>query len=67
VNLGRLFILLGIAVLAIVTVVGLTRPVRVEPATSPEPTPTETAATDGGALDSMLDAVRIEHQMKHGR
>jgi hypothetical protein len=60
--------LLALAILAIVVVVGVTQPVRVLP--PPPGAPTETAAAptpeDAGTLDS-LDAVHIEHGLKHGR
>jgi hypothetical protein len=60
--------LLSIAVLTILMVVGLTRPVRVEPGPRPESTVTVPAATDGGGpLDSMLDAIRLGHEMQRGR
>jgi hypothetical protein len=64
-----LYALLVLAILAIVAVVGVTRPVRV--VTSPPGSTTETAAAptarDAGSLDSLLDAVHIEHGMNHGR
>ena len=64
-----LFALLALAIFAIVAVVGVTRPVRV---ISPPPGSTiETAATatpgDAGTLDSLLDAIHVEHGMNHGR
>ena len=59
--------LLGIAILAIAAVVGLTRPIRVEPGSAPEPTATAPASGDAGSLDSMLDAIHLEHGMKRGR
>ena len=64
-----LFALLALAILAIVVVVGVTQPVRV---VSPPPgSPTETAAAptigDAGSLDSLIDAVHVEHGMNHGR
>lgn len=64
-----LFALLAMAILAIVLVVGVTRPVRVLP--PPPGSTTETAAAptpgDGGSLDSLIDAVHVEHGMNHGR
>jgi hypothetical protein len=64
-----LFALLALAILAIVLVVGVTRPVPVLPA--PPGSATETAAAptpgDAGSLDSLIDAVHVEHGMNHGR
>jgi hypothetical protein len=61
--------LLALAILSIVAVVAITSPVRVEPNGHPkdEATATAPATGDAGSLDSLLDGVRIEHQMKHGR
>ena len=62
------FVVLAIlAILGTIVVLGLQRQPHIEPA-RPEP-PAETAATapDGGSLDSMLDAVHVEHLIKHGR
>ena len=59
--------LLGIAILAIVAVVGLTHPIRVEPGSAPEPTATASAPGDAGSLDSILDAIHLEHGLKRGR
>ncbi len=63
-------VLLVIAILSIVAVVGLTRPVRVEPSppgSAPEPTAAAPAPGDAGTLDSLLDGIRLEHAIKHGR
>ena len=59
--------LLVVAVLAIVAVVGLTRPIRVEPGSAPAPTAAAPAPPDAGSLDSLLDAIQVEHLMKRGR
>ena len=64
-----LFALLALAILAIVLVVGVTRPVRV---LSPPPGSTTEATAaptpeDAGTLDSLLDAIHVEHGMQHGR
>jgi len=61
--------LLLVAMLAIVGVVGVTRPIRVEPATrTQEPTATTPPiANDAGSLDPLLDGLHVEHLMKHGR
>jgi hypothetical protein len=65
-----LFALLALAILAVVAVVGVTRPVRV---LSPPPGGSTTAAAaaptpgDAGTLDSLLDAIHVEHGMQHGR
>jgi hypothetical protein len=65
-----LFALLALAIVSIVVAVGITGPVHVETdghskgevtATGPAPT------GDAGSLDFLLDGVRIEHQMQHGR
>ena len=64
-----LLALLVLAILSIVGVVAVTRPVRVEGNghTTPQPTATAPVSEDAGSLDSLLDGVRIEHQLKHGR
>jgi hypothetical protein len=64
-----LFALLALAILSIVAVVGVNRPVRVFP---PSPAATiETAAPpvpgDAGPIDSLIDAVHVEHGINHGR
>jgi hypothetical protein len=63
------FALLLLAILSIVAVVAVTRPVRVETNghSKGEATAVAPAESDAGALDSLLDGVRIEHQLKHGR
>ncbi len=61
--------LLLVAILSIVGVVGVTRPVRVESATRAN-TPESSAPAvenDAGSLDSLLDGLHVEHGMKHGR
>jgi hypothetical protein len=64
-----LFALLALAILAIVAVVGVTRPVGV--ISAPPGSTTESAAAptpgDAGTLDSLLDAIHVEHGMQHGR
>jgi hypothetical protein len=65
-----LLALLALAILSIVGVVGVTRPVRIENngrSTTAQPTATARVTTDAGSLDSLLDGVRLDHQMKHGR
>ena len=67
-----LFALLLVAVLSLVAVVAVTRPVRVEPIrerNSPDSTVAAPAPVprDAGTLDSLLDAIHLEHLMKHGR
>ena len=64
-----LFALLLLAILSIVAVVAITRPVHVETNghSKDEATATAPAESDAGSLDSLVDGVRIEHQMKHGR
>jgi hypothetical protein len=64
-----LFALLALAILAIVVVVGVTRPVHVIPGPPGSVTETAVAPTpgDAGTLDSLFDAVHVEHWMKHGR
>jgi len=62
--------LLILAILAIVAVTGLTTRVRVEPApagSTSGPTAAAPTAADAGSLDSLLDAIRVEHGIKHGR
>ena len=62
--------LLGLAVLALIVVIGVTHPIRVEPlppGSAPEPTATATAPDDAGSLDSLLDGIHVEHDIKHGR
>ena len=59
-----------LAFASIVGAVGLTRPVRVETAmhsNAPEPTATAPVDSDAGSLDSLLDAVHVEHQINLGR
>jgi hypothetical protein len=62
-------VVLVLAILSIVAAVAITRPVRVETNGHPngEATATAPATADAGSLDSLLDGVRIEHQLKHGR
>ena len=65
-----LIVLLAVAVLAVVTAWGMNHRVRVEPA--PAGSVPETAAVvpppaDAGSLDSILNAVEVEHLIKHGR
>ena len=65
-SVGLVALLLASA-LALVAVVGVTRPVRVEAGSRPEPTVTAPAPIDAGSLDSILDAVHVEHSIKLGR
>ncbi len=65
-----LLALLGFAILAIVGVVAVTQPVRVEAPTggsSTEPTAVAPVNADAGSLDSLLDAIQVEHAMQRGR
>lgn len=65
-----LLALLALAILSLVGVVAVTRPVRVESNEHPtavQPTATARVTTDAGSLDSLLDGVRIDHQIRHGR
>ena len=65
-----LIALLTLAILAIAAVTGLTGRVRVEPAPTgagPQTSGADPAPTDAGSLDSVLDAIHIEHFLKHGR
>jgi hypothetical protein len=65
-----LFALLAIAVLTLIAVIGVTRPVRVgppPPGSAPEPLPVAGARVDAGSLDSFVDGIHVEHFMKHGR
>ena len=60
--------LLLLAILAIVSVVAITRPVRVQENGLSKPIESAaTAPADAGSLDSLLDSIHVEHQMKHGR
>jgi hypothetical protein len=62
--------LVTLAILAIVLVVGVTRPVRVlppPPGSATETTAIAPAPPDAGSLDSVLDAIGVEHAIKHGR
>lgn len=63
--------LLLLAIASIVGAVGVTQPVRVETASQTTPSqPTAIApsiGSDAGSLDSLLDAVLVEHLMNHGR
>ena len=65
-----LFALVALAALALIVVIGVTRPIRVEPppaGLAPQPTTTAAASTDAGSLDTVLDAIHVEHSIKHGR
>jgi hypothetical protein len=59
--------LLLLSALALVAMVGITRPVRVEAGSAPEPAVTAVPPVDAGSLDSILDAVHVEHVIKYGR
>lgn len=68
--LTGLVALLALAILSLVAVVGLTRPVRREPASArsaPEPAAAAPVTGDAGSLDSLLDAIHVEHLLNHGR
>jgi len=65
-----LLALLALAILSVITALAMNHPARIEPA--PAGSVPETAAvvpppTDAGSLDSILDAVHVEHGIKHGR
>jgi hypothetical protein len=64
-----LIALLLFAILSIVGVVAVTRPVLVASVDKipPNVTAAAPAAADAGTLDSLLDAVHVEHVIKHGR
>lgn len=64
-----LLALLSLAILSIVAALGVTRPIRVAlpSETRSESTAPAVASTDAGVLDSLLDAVHLEHSIKHGR
>ena len=62
-----LVVLAILAILCTIVVVGLQRQPHIEPAPPESPTQTAAAAPDAGSLDSMLDAVHVEHLIKHGR
>ena len=63
-----LVVLLLLSVVALVAVIGVTRPIRIEPGATPQPTAAAPSApTDAGSLDSLFDAVRLEHGIKSGR
>ena len=59
--------LLGVAVLLLVVVVGLHRPVRVELAGPAESMSAAPKPVDGGTIDGLLDAIQLDHLLKHGR
>ena len=62
-----LIALLALAILAIVVVIGVTQPIRVEPSSATPATITASQSADAGSLDSILDAIHVEHAVKHGR
>ena len=65
-----LIALLALAILAVITALAMNHPARVEPAPAgsvPEPVAAAPVATDAGSLDSILNAVPVEHAIKHGR
>jgi hypothetical protein len=63
-----LLALLMLAILSIVGVVAITRPVRIEENNHLKPIESAaTASSDAGSLDSLFDAIHVDHQMKHGR
>jgi hypothetical protein len=64
-----LVLLLGLAILSLVAVVAVTRPVRVELPREPDSSDTTAArlSKDGGSLDSLLDAIQVDHLLKRGR
>ena len=63
-----LIALLLLSGLALVAVLGVTSPIRVEAGGASEPAAAAIPAlTDAGSLDSLLDAVHLEHAIKRGR
>jgi hypothetical protein len=63
-----LVVLLLLSVVALVAVIGVTRPIPIEPGATPEHTAAAPPApTDAGSLDSLLDAIHLEHGIKSGR
>jgi hypothetical protein len=64
---GGVIVLVFLAALAIVAVVGVQRPIRVEPAPPSETITKAPESTDAGSLDSLLDAIQIDHLLRHGR
>jgi hypothetical protein len=65
-----LLALLAFAVLTLIAVIGVTRPVRVgppPPGSAPEPVSVGGARVDAGSLDSLVDGIHVEHLIKHGR
>lgn len=60
--------LLALAILAMLGAVAVTRPVHVEQNGHSKPIESAaTSPTDGGSLDSLLDTIHVEHQIRHGR
>ncbi len=65
-----LLALLALAIVLLITAVGMNPRVRVVPApvgSAPETTAVAPVNTDAGSLDSILDAVHVEHLIKRGR
>ena len=65
-----LIALLVLAILSVITALAMNHPARVEPAPAgavPEPAAATPVATDAGSLDSIIDAVPVEHGIKLGR
>jgi len=61
--------LLGLAIVSIVAALSLRRPVQVEEAghSSAIELTTIPVSPDAGSLDTMIDAIHIEHGLNHGR
>jgi len=65
-----LLALLALAILSVITALAMNHPARIEPAPAgsvPETAAAAPVATDAGSLDSILDAVPVEHGIKLGR
>ena len=64
---GGILVLAALAILCTIVIIGLKREPHIEPARPESPAETAAAGPDAGSLDSMLDAVHVEHLIKHGR
>ena len=62
-----LIALVALAAFLVVAVVGLNRPVPIEPASPAESMPAAPRRIDAGSLDTFLDAIHLDHLLKHGR
>jgi len=62
-----LLVLAILAILCTIVIVDLQRQPHIEPAPPGSLPETAVSAPDAGSLDSILDAVHVEHLIKHGR